>query len=549
MEEESLISHPFSVPTTLFTSALLLLLLLLLSLLFFFFKARASSKPKAHYRLPPSPMGLPVVGHLHLLRAPIHRALHRLTLRHGPLIHVRLGSTLCVAAATADLARDLLKTHDAAFSDRPQTIAARHFAYDSAAFAFAPYGPYYRFMRRLCMLELLGSRTVDQLRPIRHAEVAALLRTLLEKSKRREPVNLSWEVIRLTNNEVTRMAASTTSSAVGGEAEEARELVKQVAELIGAFNLEDYIGFCRGWDPQGLSKRMRDVHARFDGLLERIIKGKEEARRSKKKKNSNREGGEEDDDGVVKDVLDILLDVAEDEKAEMKLSRENIKGFIMDIFTAGSDSSAASIEWALAEILNHPRVLQKLRQEIDQVVGNGRIVDETDLPNLPYLQAAVKETLRLHPPAPIIHRQATRDVTVEGYVIPAGTALFVNVWSVGRDPKYWEDPSEFRPERFVDDRAVVDMRGQHFQLIPFGSGRRGCPGMTLALQAVPVAVAALMQCFDWEVSGESCGSNSGSGREEKGTLVDMEEGIGLVSARAHPLILVPVPRLDPFPEI
>ncbi|OAY84860.1 cytochrome P450 93A2-like [Ananas comosus] len=533
--------------TTLFTSALLLLLSLLF-FFFFFIKARPSSKPNAHYRLPPSPMGLPVVGHLHLLRPPIHRAFHRLTLRHGPLIHVRLGSTLCVVAAGADVARDLLKTHDAAFSDRPQTIAARRFAYDSAAFAFAPYSPYYRFMRRLCMSELLGARTVDQLRPIRRAEFTALLHTLLEKSKLRERVNLSRELIRLTNNMVMRMAASTTSSAAGGEAEEARELAKQVAELIGAFNVEDHIAFCRGWDPQGLSKRIRDVHARFDGLLERIIKEKEEARR-RKKKHSNREGGEEDDDGVVKDVLDILLDAAEDEKAETKLSRENIKGFIVDIFTAGSDTTAASIEWVLAETLNHPHVLQKLRREIDQVVGNGRVVDETDLPNLPYLQAAVKEIMRLHPPAPLITRLATRDVTVGGYDIPAGSSLFVNVWSVGRDPKYWENPSEFRPERFVDDRAAVDMRGQHFQLIPFGSGRRWCPGMTLALQAVPAAFAALVQCFDWEVSGDSGSSSSSSGQEGKGRLVDMEEGVGLVSARAHPLILVPVPRLDPFPDI
>uniref|UniRef100_A0A6V7QR95 Uncharacterized protein n=1 Tax=Ananas comosus var. bracteatus TaxID=296719 RepID=A0A6V7QR95_ANACO len=358
--------------------------------------------------------------------SPIHRAFHRLTLRHGPLIHVRLGSTLCVVAAGADVARDLLKTHDAAFSDRPQTIAARRFAYDSAAFAFAPYSPYYRFMRRLCMSELLGARTVDQLRPIRRAEFTALLHTLLEKSKLRERVNLSRELIRLTNNMVMRMAASTTSSAAGGEAEEARELAKQVAELIGAFNVEDHIAFCRGWDPQGLSKRIRDVHARFDGLLERIIKEKEEARR-RKKKHSNREGGEEDDDGVVKDVLDILLDAAEDEKAETKLSRENIKGFIVDIFTAGSDTTAASIEWVLAETLNHPHVLQKLRREIDQVVGNGRVVDETDLPNLPYLQAAVKEIMRLHPPAPSLpawQQETSRSVATTYRPAPHSSSMY-----------------------------------------------------------------------------------------------------------------------------
>lgn len=163
------------------------------------------------------------------------------------------------------------------------------------------------------MSELLGSQTVAQLRPVRNAELRSMLKSIIEKGQKNKTVNLSKEIIKLTNNEVTRMAAST---AVGSETEEARELVKQVAEIIGSFNLEDFIGICRGMDLQGLGKRMRDVHGRFDRLLEGIMRGKEEEKRQGKQRE-------------MKDLIDILLEVAADENAEIKLSRQNIKGFVM----------------------------------------------------------------------------------------------------------------------------------------------------------------------------------------------------------------------------
>lgn len=385
------------------------------------------------------------------------------------------------------------------------------------------------------MSELLGSRTIDQLAPVRRAELLALMQTMVAKSRSGNAVDLSSELIKMTNNEITRMAASTTSS----NTEEARELVKQVAELIGAFNLADYIGLCRYLDLQGLNKRIENVHQRFDALMERIIDGKEEVRRRRKEEMG---GG---DDGV-KDLLDILLDASEDENAEMKLSRENIKGFVLDIFTAGSDSTAATIEWALAELINHPIILQKAREEIDQLVGSKRLVEERDILNLPFLQAIVKETLRLHPAAPVSHRECIKDVRVNGYDISMNTSVMINLWSIGRDPNYWKDPLEFQPERFItfEDGAgvtmAVDLKGQHFQLLPFGSGRRGCPGILLALQVVHMGLASMIHCFEWKVN---------QGSDGRQTTVEMEDGVGLVSTRAHPLLCVPTTRLDPFPSL
>lgn len=213
---------------------------------------------------------------------------------------------------------------------------------------------------------------------------------------------------------------------------------------------------------------------------------------------------------------------------------------LQDVFTGGSDTSAIAVEWALAELINHPNAMEKVAQEVDVVVGKNRLVDESDIPKLPYLQAVVKETLRLHPPGgPFILRESSEDCTIEGYHIPAKTRLLVNVWAISRDPKYWEHPLEFQPERFLTEegnlKGQFDVRGQHYYFLPFGSGRRGCPGISLALQVVQTSLAAMVQCFQWKVDGK------GNGR------TDMEEGKGATLPRAHPLVCVPVTRLNPLP--
>ncbi|KAM3297889.1 hypothetical protein ACQJBY_039710 [Aegilops geniculata] len=470
-------------------------------------------------RLPPSPVALPLIGHLHLIREPPHRAFHRILARHGPLVHLRLGpSTHCVVVGSADAARDVLK-FEGSIPERPQTAVTRQLAYGASGFAFAPYGPHWRFMKRLCMSELLGPRTIDLLRPVRAAELAGVMGAAAAAAASGEALDVSAQLIRLSNNAMMRMVASALP---GDMADLARDCAKQVAELVGAFNLEDYVALFRGWDLQGLSRRTRGVHARFDALLESIIRAKEKERR-------DGAGG-----GKTKDLLDILMDAAADPAAEVKLTRDNIKAFVLDIFTAGSDTTATTVEWMLAELLTHADSLQKLRAELDAVVGRSRVVGEPEVAQMPYLQAVLKETLRLRPPAVIAHREAVEPIRVRGYTIPAGTSVFFNIYSIGRDAAWWEHPLEFRPERFMPGGAGegVDPKGQHPQLMPFGSGRRACPGMGMALLAVPAFLAALVQCFDWEVPAPP---------------LDMEEGEGLVIPRKQPLVLRPKLRLGHLP--
>lgn len=495
-------------------------------------------------RLPPGPTSLPVIGHLHLLRPPVHRTFQELASRIGPLMHIQLGSTHCVVASTPEVASELIRGHEGSISERPLTAVARQFAYDSAGFAFAPYNTHWRFMKRMCMSELLGPRTVEQLRPVRRAGTVALLGDLLASSARGETVDLTRHLIRLSNTSIIRMVASTVPGSV---TDEAQELVKAVAELVGAFNADDYIAVIRGWDLQGLRRRAADVHRRFDALLEDILEHKEEVRAARRLDDDD--GGHGSKKQAVaahsKDLLDILMDKAEDPAAEVKLTRENIKAFIIDVVTAGSDTSAAMVEWMLAELMNNPETLRKVVEEMDAVVGGDRIASEADLPALPYLMAAYKETLRLHPAAPIAHRQSTDEMVVRGFTVPPQTAVFINVFAIGRDPAYWEDPLAFRPERFMPGGAAesLEPRGQHFQYMPFGSGRRGCPGMGLALQSVPAVLAALVQCFDWATV-------DGDGEVmKKNAKIDMAESDGLVCARKNPLLLRPTPRLTPFPAV
>lgn len=220
---------------------------------------------------------------------------------------------------------------------------------------------------------------------------------------------------------------------------------------------------------------------------------------------------------------------------------QTCRTYTQNIFGAGTETQAVTMEWALSELISHPNAMSKARQEVDQVVGNNRMVQESDIANLPYIKAVVKETLRLHPGGPFIARESSKDCEINGYHVPANTRLFINTWAINRDPNHWDNPREFSPERFLDEdgneKRDLDVRGHHFQLLPFGSGKRGCPGVNLALLVVPTTVAALIHCFDWKV-----------GEEDNG-VVDMEEGFGLSLPKAKPLVCFPVARLNPFLQV
>ncbi|XP_058072640.1 cytochrome P450 93A2-like [Magnolia sinica] len=489
----------------------------------FFSKTRAKTR---HY--PPGPLALPIIGHMHLFGSSPHHALYNLAKRYGEIISIRLGSVPYIIVSSPEAAREFLRTHELAFAYRPQSIATRYLGYGGHGFAFAPYGPYWKFMKKLCMSELLSGRSLGNFLPIKREEIQGFLQLLSIASADNKSVNIGEELQLMVGNVIWRMSMSRRCSGNEGEAKEIRMLVNDVSKLQIEFNIADYIGFFRNIDLQGLGKRLEVTHQRFDKKMEEIVREHEE----KKEK----ERGES-----VKDLMDILLEISEDESADMKLTREHIKAFIRDIFGAGTATTALGMEWTLAELINNPRVLKKARDEIDSVVGKHRLVQESDILNLPYMQAIVKETLRLHPTDPIILRESIQDCKINGYDIPAKSGVFINIWAVGRDPNHWENPLDFHPERFIDEngQTQIDLRGQHYHFLPFGSGRRGCPGTTLALQLIETTIAAMVQCFNLKIDGNG----------EEGGTVDMSEAPGLTLYRAQPLICLPVARLDPLPLV
>ncbi|XP_021282968.1 cytochrome P450 93A2-like [Herrania umbratica] len=493
------------------------------------------AKTRAKGRRPPSPPALPIIGHLHLLRPIPHQGLHKLSTRYGPIVSFYLGSKHCVLVSSPDIAEEFLKTNEASYLDRPKMANFDYLTYGTSDFSTAPYGPRWKLMKKLCMSELLGPRTLEKLLPIRREEIRSFLKMTKKKADKGEPIDVVAELMTLTNNTISRMTVSYRCSGDENKANEIRNMMREMNGLGTKFNLADVIWFCKNLDLQGFRKRLVEVRRRYDTMMERIIKEHEEERRKRK------EMGNEGD--TVKDLLDVLLDIYEDESAEVRLTRENIKAFILNLFGAGTDTSSTTMGWGLAELINNPNVIEKARQEIDSVVGRKRILEESDVANLPYLQAVVKETLRLHPSGPFIVRESTKACVIAGYEIPADTRLYVNVWSLGRNTKQWKNHLEFRPERFLNREEWqgksqwLDVMGQDFNLLPFGSGRRSCPGASLALSIVSTVLGCMIQCFEWNLG------NGGNGR------ADMEETDGMTLLRANDLLCFPVARLSPFPSL
>ncbi|XP_054821634.1 flavonoid 3'-monooxygenase-like [Prosopis cineraria] len=474
--------------------------------------------------LPPGPRPWPIIGNLPHLGPVPHHALADLARTYGPLMHLRLGFVDVVVAASASVAAQFLKVHDANFSSRPPNAGAKYIAYNYQDLVFAPYGPRWRMLRKISSVHLFSGKALDDFRHLRQEEIARLTRNLASAGS--NAANLGQLLNVCTTNALSRVMIGRRvfndgSAGCDPRADEFKNMVVEVMVLAGVFNIGDFIPALEFLDLQGVQAKMKKLHKRFDEFLTSII---EEHKVSKSEKH--------------KDLLSTLLslkDVPDDEGT--RLTDTEIKALLLNLFTAGTDTSSSTTEWAIAELIRHPRILAQVQKELDAVVGRDRLVTELDLPNLPYLQAVVKETFRLHPSTPLsLPRIADKSCEIFGYHIPRGATLLVNVWAIGRDPKEWSNPLEFRPERFLPggEKADVDVRGNDFEVIPFGAGRRICAGISLGLRMVQLLTATLVHAFDWDLPDGL--------HPEK---LNMEEAYGLTLQRAAPLIVHPRPRLSP----
>ncbi|KAF0930555.1 hypothetical protein E2562_033473 [Oryza meyeriana var. granulata] len=501
-------------------SPLLLLTTLVLSVIVCYVLFSRSGKARAP--LPPGPRGWPVLGNLPQLGGKTHQMLHEMTKVYGPLIRLRFGSSDVVVAGSASVAAQFLRTHDANFSSRPRSSGGEHMAYNGRDVVFGPYGRRWRAMRKVCAVNLFSASALDDLRAFREREAALMVRSLAEVSAApgSPAVVLGKEVNVCTTNALSRAAVGRRvfGGSAGEAAREFNEIVLEVMQVGGVLNVGDFVPALRWLDPQGVVARFKKVHRRFDDMMNAII-----ADRRAGVKPAGEEG---------KDLLGLLLATEEE-----KITDTEIKALILNLFVAGTDTTSTVTEWTVAELIRHPDILKQAQEELDAVVGRDRLFSESDLPNLTFFHAVIKETFRLHPSTPLsLPRMASEECEVAGYRIPMGAELLVNVWGIARDPALWPNPLEFRPTRFLQGgtHADVDVKGNDFRLIPFGAGRRICAGLSWGLRMVTMAAATLVHAFDWQLPAGLTPDK-----------LNMDEAFTLLLQRAEPLVLHPVPRLLP----
>ncbi|KAL5220946.1 hypothetical protein ABZP36_025659 [Zizania latifolia] len=484
--------------------------------------------------LPPSPRGLPLVGHLHLLGALPHRALRSLAAAHGPVLLLWLGRMPTVLVSSAAAAEEVMRARDLAFASRPRNAMAERLLYGRDV-AFAPYGEYWRQTRRICTVHLLNTRRVLSFRRVREQEAAVLVDRVHATG------GVAFDLIDLlmaySNTVVSRVAfGDECSRSLYGDVDRGRELKKvfnDFEELLGTEPVGELLPWL-GWVDalRGLEGKVQRTFEAIDGVLEKVI---DDHRR-------RREGGPHmGTDEKHQDFVDVLLDVNKmDMDAGIELDTIEIKAIILDMFAAGTDTVTTAIEWAMAELITHPHALRKTQHELRAVVGTAGRVTEDNVDRLPYLKAVLKETLRLHPPIPLlVPREPSADTEILGYNVPARTRVVINASAIGRDPAAWgEHADEFSPERFMDSN--VDYKGHNFELVPFGAGRRGCPGVVFAEQTVEMALASLLYHFDWEVAtaagrrGSPAGMSSLDMSEINGLSVRLKYGLPLVAKPSSP---------------
>ncbi|KAH6770214.1 hypothetical protein C2S52_015017 [Perilla frutescens var. hirtella] len=467
---------------------ILFFLLFLISLPTFFI-CLSHHKNRSKSIVPPGPSGLPLIGNLHQLArtATPHIYLFKLSKIHGPLMQLKFGSTPVLVVSSAKLAEEVMKTKDLAFCSRPKFRGQQKISYNGIDVAFSPYDSYWREVRKITVTHLLSQRKVQSFHPIREDEISRMIRAIASLSSSSRPVNLSEIATTLTSNMIFRISFSRRYEYGdrGAEIRRFDRLLQEAQALVAAPFVSDYFpGFRWVERVMGLEKRLQKNFQELDSFYQELIDDHLDPMREKQ--------GEEDD------ILDILLNLKRDNTCSIDLTWDHIKALLMDIFIGGTDSSSASINWTMMALMKAPIVMEKVQAQIRDFIGTKGRVDEDDLPNLPYLKAVVNEAFRLYPSIPmLLPRETVERCSLDGYDIQPKTTVFVNAWAVGRDPDYWENPLEFRPERFLEGN--LDIKGKHFGVIPFGSGRRICVGMFMGIANVELAVANLLYSFNWEL--------------------------------------------------
>ncbi|KAM3372483.1 hypothetical protein ACQJBY_019392 [Aegilops geniculata] len=471
----------------------------------------------AGQKLPPGPWRLPVIGSLHHLAGKplVHRVFADIAHRLGdpPLVYLKLGEVPVVVASSAEAAREVMRTQDVTFATRPWSPTTKILMSDGVGVAFAPYGAHWRQLRKICIMELLSARRVQSFRNVREEEAGRLVAAIAAGAGNGEPVNISERLAVLIADMTVRAMIGDRFS----RREEFLEVLQQGVRILSGFNLGDLFPSSRLVAfVSGSARQAWENHTKGFELIECAIKQHEEVKAAAAASNGDGKVGEQED------LLDVLLRIQKEGGHDVPFTMGAIQCLLVDLFSAGSETSATTLIWAMSELMRNPAAMAKAQAEVRNNLQGKPSVTEDDLADLNYMRLVLKETLRLHPSVPLLlPREPTEACKVLGYDVPTGTTVFVNTWAICRDPKHWDAPEEFRPERF--ESGEVDFKGTNFEYTPFGAGRRICPGMLFAQSSMELALAALLYHFDWELPA--------------GGELDMEEEMGIAVGRKNDLYL------------
>uniref|UniRef100_A0A0E0QYT8 Uncharacterized protein n=1 Tax=Oryza rufipogon TaxID=4529 RepID=A0A0E0QYT8_ORYRU len=445
------------------------------------------------------PRGLPVFGNIFALsRGLPHRALDAMSRdaaapRARELMAFSVGETPAVVSSCPATAREVL-AHPS-FADRPLKRSARELLF-ARAIGFAPSGEYWRLLRRIASTHLFSPRRVAAHEPGRQADATAMLSAMAAEQSATGAVVLRPHLQAAALNNIMgsvfgrRYDVSSSSGAADDEAEQLKSMVREGFELLGAFNWSDHLPWLAHlYDPNHVARRCAALVPRVQAFVRGVIRDHRLRRDSSSSTAADNA-----------DFVDVLLSL----EAHENLAEDDMVAVLWEMIFRGTDTTALVTEWCMAEVVRNPAVQARLRAEVDAAVGGDGCPSDGDVARMPYLQAVVKETLRAHPPGPLLSwaRLATADVGLaNGMVVPAGTTAMVNMWAITHDGEVWADPEAFAPERFIPSEggADVDVRGGDLRLAPFGAGRRVCPGKNLGLATVTLWVARLVHAFDWSL--------------------------------------------------
>ncbi|CAN6238800.1 unnamed protein product [Urochloa humidicola] len=459
--------------------------------------------------LPPGPWPLPVIGSIHAIKwSSAHRSLAHLADRYGPLMCVWFGRHPAVVVSTPDAARKILTNSELAGRTIMDTMRADGEGHFANSVLLLPPGNKWRAMRRFGMAELFTKGQLDARLQLRQEKARELVRYVSEHAARGEQVDIGHAVFMAAMNVVSQ---SLFSVDIG--CRELRDKVKEAAQLLSTPTVSDIFPCLAAADLQGARSRMGALFR----YAHRIIDEQFEGRRR------GRDAGEP----RKNDVMDVVIDMEEVWKEEgSEMNYDAVKGLITDFFVGGSETISSAVEWAMAELLRCPESMKMVRDELQTIIGTKGTVTESDISQLPYLQVVVKETLRLHPPVTLTLQRAMATVQIEGYNIPKGTNILINIWAINQKSKMWVEPEKFMPKRFIG--KDISFLGKDFEFIPFSAGRRQCLGLPLAYRMVHFLLGSLLYHFDWTLPNDVKDSGIDM-RERSGTMVSMATSLKAIA--------------------